>query len=528
MENKIKIFLYNTKMVRILAVILMSFTLSSCFLIPPEIMNAWMGDEACTKLTDVFTPEKCVGGNCMNKLTVPEIDPVTGKMKPKEDQVGITTWIVNKIDGILADAREGLYKTIAGNAEFLRIMRYSLALVVMFYGAALALGVANAAPYAVFTTVVKMLLVYHFATNWDLFNNVFINIFEKDIVNNLSSVMSGVFSPDKTVDDTFHAVDDTITVFFGWHMMKLIMALLLTGIEGWIFALIFFFVILIYLYAIMKGVKVFILAMIARTLLYATAPIFIIFALFQQTRSLFDGWLEQVINFSMQPIFLFAFLGMFNAIIIGFFGAILEMDTQVICYDVLIPLGFWNIWWWRIGDGTNGSPIISGQYADIPLNFWAILALMIVTYLMSKMVDWVVSIAMRLSSGFVTVAGTSIPGWKQAKERGMQGISAGMGAGRGTVFGARDSAGVKRGGIIEAAKAAAGKKGRAPIGRSNSPVAGLQKGGAKQRSALGEILLGGKTGAQSGWKRGETETTKKDPYSKGKNVHEGKTSKDEE
>lgn len=477
----------RAKMAKVILIMMMLMSLSSCGLVPPFIWNGIMGDDQCTPLVDAFSTVKCdeVTGVCPEKkyLSLPD---------SSGNKVGITTWIVDKIQGILGNISEEMFKVISGDSGFKYVLGLSLTLVIMFYGASIALGITQASTFGVFMVAVKMLLVFHLISDWGFFKELIVDNFEA-LVNDLSGYMSNIFSAEETSGETFAVVDQTISMFFNWNYMKVILALFFTGVTGWFYAMILVGVMLLYLWAIIEAVKVFIVALIVRTLLYAIAPIFLISALFSQTKTLFDGWLEQLLNFSLQPIFLFAFLGMFHLVLLGFFGAIVKNGAQVVCYDTIEKLaGFLPfLYGYRFGDGTPGKEITSGLMtygADIPLNLWVAIAVAIIAYLMKEMADWSVQMATRLTSGFASASGVKAAGVAQISNAGTR-VGGGVGGGVvGGVLGAKDSKGVKRGGII------------------SGGIINIQRGGRlglTVRRGRGGIREGIGAGFRQGLKRGD-------------------------
>ncbi|XGA08536.1 MAG: type IV secretion system protein [Wolbachia endosymbiont of Xenopsylla cheopis] len=84
-------------------------------------------------------------------------------------------------------------------------------------------------------------------------------------------------------------------VFFGAQIIICIVAL--------------FMVIMIVLVAIWM-VYLFILSLIALTIIILISPLFIPMCLFQATKGFFDGWLKEIMTYSLYPVILFAFLSL--------------------------------------------------------------------------------------------------------------------------------------------------------------------------------------------------------------------------
>ncbi len=380
-----------------------------------------------------------------------------------DEEVGVTAWLIGNIDGILDQAREAIFRVMSDNDSYQNILHTLLALVIMFYAIFLMLGLAEISGYQATLTFLKIILVWNFATNWALFDNYIVDFFE-DLVFQVSAVMSQTFAASPDIDDTFAIVDGNLSMMFSWQYMKVVLALFLAGWTGWIYSILLFFVLLFYLHAIIEAVKVFILAMIARSLLYALAPLFLAFALFNQTRTLFFGWVEQLINFSLQPIFVFAFLGMFHLVLQGFVIAIVQDPDMVIRYDQIIDsgaLGFFGInfnWWVIEGVNPTLKPRVVGPGVPIPVSLWTVFAILLLTYLLKNMIKWSVDVAGRLSSGAVSLGDVRTPG-AQTFRKGMKMQATGIAQGvKMATVGAKGSDGVRRrsvgGGLSQMAKGA--------------------------------------------------------------------------
>ena len=93
-------------------------------------------------------------------------------------------------------------------------------------------------------------------------------------------------------------------------------------------AIVVFFFIIMLLLVIIWIVHLFILSLIALTIISLFAPLFVPMVLFQATKGFFDGWLRQLTAFSIYPIVLFAFLSLvFSVFDKMYFGDDLEFKS---------------------------------------------------------------------------------------------------------------------------------------------------------------------------------------------------------
>lgn len=76
--------------------------------------------------------------------------------------------------------------------------------------------------------------------------------------------------------------------------------------------MIIYFAFMLYVYAVGYAVMYYLTAQVFVSILFILGPIFFIFTLFNQTKGMFDNWLNQIIGFSLQQIFLLTTLAFFN------------------------------------------------------------------------------------------------------------------------------------------------------------------------------------------------------------------------
>lgn len=96
---------------------------------------------------------------------------------------------------------------------------------------------------------------------------------------------------------------------------------------------------------------IYLLIIVATTLLFGLAPVFISCMLFARTRALFYGWLNLIINFTLQPIFLFGFMTIgLMAIEISLFSGDQSLDTLMLGTGNQATLTNWDAIEYRIGE----------------------------------------------------------------------------------------------------------------------------------------------------------------------------------
>lgn len=122
------------------------------------------------------------------------------------------------------------------------------------------------------------------------------------------------------------------------NLVIAILAGFFTSGLGIVFAIATFFFAFFFLSLILRAMHIFLLSTTAITILIFVSPITITAMLFEKTKSIFDSWLKQLIGFMLQPVILFAYLGIFIAIFdhtmigpVTFKGTGKEVPKEIVC-----------------------------------------------------------------------------------------------------------------------------------------------------------------------------------------------------
>lgn len=422
---------------KLLNIIIISFVLvlSSCAE-SEEGLHHNKATQDCMPLEEVFDLEQ---NYKYEKIVIP--DEITGQLHQK----GIMEWITDRITVIIEDASKKIYEEISEDTEFRTILGILVTLTIMFYALSIMLGISQASGYAVMIFFLKVIIIYNFATNWDtLFYPYVVEVFEA-FVNDTVRFAAGTFhdygefSGDNGAipvpgndPSMFSEIDKMISVLWDFRLAKIIIAFMFTGVTGFFWGAMLLMFMLLYLTAVIVAVKTYIFALLARHVLYALGPIFLSFALFNQTKSLFDGYIEQLINFSLQPVFLFIFLGLFHMVLAGFaselylknltntdkyFGgnAVAEGPKPCIKYKEFMNIRGTPLYRYQLclEGGNDNCEGASDLNPAIPVDIWSLISAIIVCYLMYAMTGWVVQVATRLSSGYVNISDIPIEGFSR-------------------------------------------------------------------------------------------------------------------
>jgi type IV secretory pathway VirB6-like protein len=275
-------------------------------------------------------------------------------------------------------------KISSGNSFFMKlqtkfqgIVKMSLVLAIMFFGISLLLGLGDVKRKQLIPFIIKIGLVAYFATG-DGWQTIFM-----DGVTKTSSLLSEIvmvldtgntdtakqdgcqfpkfnyqdpkdnnsdhfsYPPGKEYLRIWDTLDCKISRAIGYepelsvpNIALMILAGFLTSGAGILFlvATLLFGFFLIAL--VVRAIHIFLISSIGITLLIYISPLTITLSLFHKTKAVFDNWLRQLLGLVLQPVILFAYLGLliiiFNTIIIGdatFSGDNRSAPRQIHCSE---------------------------------------------------------------------------------------------------------------------------------------------------------------------------------------------------
>lgn len=243
-------------------------------------------------------------------------------------------------------------------SKFQGAVRMCLVLAIMFFGCSLLLGLGEVKQKHLIPLIIKIALVAYFATS-NGWQTVFMDGLTKtsDLLVNIVTAVDPVnkdpdrqdgcqfpkfnyrdlndtnkdhfaYPPGKEYLKIWDTLDCKISRAIGYgpsvsvpNMLMMTLAGFLTSGAGIIFlvAVLTFGFFLIFL--VIRAIHIFLISSIGITMLIYVSPIMITMSLFSKTKQMFDNWFRQLIGLILQPMILFAYLGMviliFDSVIIG-------------------------------------------------------------------------------------------------------------------------------------------------------------------------------------------------------------------
>lgn len=217
------------------------------------------------------------------------------------------------INKVFYDDSEGggvvkkIFNSILIDSGFQNIVRACLILFVIGSAIGFSIGVIQITQTELIVRLFKITIISVLLTSdtaWSFFYN---NLFSAFIgfIDYASTVMMG---------NNVGQVKDPniIEMMISMETIAKLFSLLFTEWTGFIYIALFF-VLLYYLIIILaKALVLYFTAMLSLGIVIALAPIFLIFMLFNITKSFYENWLKRVIRFTIQPLILIAGISMIS------------------------------------------------------------------------------------------------------------------------------------------------------------------------------------------------------------------------
>jgi type IV secretory pathway VirB6-like protein len=246
-----------------------------------------------------------------------------------------------------AGAAQNIFTGITSTPSFKSAISAAFTLAIIFYGLGVATGIIQAQLGDALVRVGKILVVAFIATNWALFYQTVGSFFvtaTDEIIGYMLESFGDLYSQGPSFgtsnpltggasgNNLFADMDIFFAQVFSIHTFAIIMALISplgknAGPYSNIYALFLMYSLFQIMTGIMKVVLIYVFSLFAKCLLFALAPIFFCFLLFNQTKYLFDAWLKLQISFMLQPIFVMALLGLFVSVLSPLFKELYSLQV---------------------------------------------------------------------------------------------------------------------------------------------------------------------------------------------------------
>lgn len=312
-------------------------------------------------------------------------------------------------------AAQNMFTALTSNDAFKSAMRAAFSLAIVLYGVGIATGIVQAQLGDALVRVGKILVVAFVASNWATFYEIagkfFMGLTDELIyyllnafgdlygagpastsaasnglfstitnVLNIVSPGSGFGHGQVTTETLFADVDLFFAQIFSMHTFAIMAALMSesgqnSGPYSNVYGLLLIFSLFQLASAILRVVTIYAFSLFAKAFLFAIAPIFFMFLLFNPTKSLFDAWVKQLISVSLQPVFIMSMVGLFIAVISPLFK---ELYAMRVCFQDLH-------WVFEDGNGVRYQASVSNPP---PIKLESVLMLFFYSWLFQSFVQF--------------------------------------------------------------------------------------------------------------------------------------------
>ena len=239
-------------------------------------------------------------------------------------------------------------------------VRALLTLYLVFSVLGYIIGVLQVTKYDLVVRIAKITMILTLVSpgSWDFFYRHCFSLFIEGIPSIISAFNGYVGG-----DTSFKFLDSTLGLFLESDFWLRMLSLIPAGPVGWLLFVAIIWALWAFFKAMLRAIILYLFVIVALAFLVTLAPIFITFVLFQLTKGLFDAWIKMIVNFSLQPIILFASLAFLNQLILTSIHAVTDFtacETCIIGFDIvteenksiekkdicvvpaLLPIGFSN------------------------------------------------------------------------------------------------------------------------------------------------------------------------------------------
>lgn len=245
------------------------------------------------------------------------------------------------INELVNGTMKNLFEAIVNSGGYASTIGAAAQLVILFYGISFLLGFVPLTLAQGLNRIIKIALVFTLVSpvGWEMFEATFVTFFRDGgtyLTAKLAEVAatSGTWLNYSTGGATFSwgpngfgvvftqgiagpiaVFDNLFRVAFSPRMFILIYASFMAGPYGIAMALAMAWAVIQLLSMCVKALEVYGMSIVMKAVLLGLGPIFLVFLLFDRTKSIFMGWLNQLVSFTLQPVFLFAFISFFVTIL---------------------------------------------------------------------------------------------------------------------------------------------------------------------------------------------------------------------
>ncbi len=330
--------------------------------------------------------------------------------------------VVGQVADRLKDTSKSLYEKITKDSGFTGAVRAMIALYISIYGMLFMVGVVELKFHDFIMRMIKIGIIGILlsGSSWAFFHDTVITLFNDgsdQLINEITKIGVGGLdaTPIESTDTerhkgAFDSLDKAISKAISSKMFVTLAASIPWNVYGLLFASMLLLSLTLFLKSILTAMFVYIMSLAMKTLLFGLAPVFIPMMLFERTKHLFQGWLNQVVNASLQPIMLFMFFTFFIHLMTTAMDQVLQTP---VCWTKM-PEGWrgsaLDVYFWRFAD-VDGNGILKQHTGDVstdapfPIPIMAILTFLILAEIANRFNAVVIQIASQLAQTTTSLQG---------------------------------------------------------------------------------------------------------------------------
>jgi type IV secretory pathway VirB6-like protein len=315
----------------------------------------------------------------------------------------------------------GIFETFINDPLYQFVVKIALVLAITLYGFGYFFGLTNFTQGEIISRVIRYSFVYFMISpsGWDFFDQYIIRFF-KIGVDSILFLIAGAFeaneaSPllnasiigdysDKSL--LFTSSYDNLEMLFSMPIFLKILGLAFSGWMGFIYLYLVLSSVISYMVAMFSAMLFYINAQLYISLVFCFFPLVMLFMFFEKTKKTFDNWVNLLIGFAGQQLFLITTLSFFNMLINSFIKTVF---SYTVC---LLPILNFNIAGMPLAaimffkvPGTSIIGSINSMNENMP-SFYGIMSFYLIGTLMSKFITGMTSIGKTIFGGMDITGGT--------------------------------------------------------------------------------------------------------------------------
>lgn len=350
----------------------------------------------------------------------------------------IINGVFEAVNVVMRNMSQIFYNNIIQNPNFQGALNAIAIMYVAVYGVMIMFGLAPFRTSEVFMRLMKLGVLWGMTgpTGWAFFSH-FIGDPAIAAINELitlfalaggSNVTPNITAANDLSPVSLNLIVGSMNMVFSMRFCIAIIAMIFTGAFGWFFALMIIWGIIEFLLMIIGAIITYVKSIVGLAFLFALAPIFFSFILFEQTKKIFMQYANAVAGFFIQPILLFGFVGFYAAVLTGVLADILFSSDY--CKLRWFSIGFIDINWWR---PIQVDPTTTKCLAHCGGGFWIgnptisvmnIFYFLLLTHMGKNLAKFIESMTTDLTSGFGgagVVRGSAVQQFMQNHIPGLKG-----------------------------------------------------------------------------------------------------------